>query len=218
MPDERKMSLKNKLKKSKSEQIKPPPIEDEGVFDTYMSNRISLRYFLSKFMITSQDIDDISQEAFLRAFREEKKRKIDQPKAFIFRIAQNLVFSKFNKRLRKITDYIEDFEHVDLLKSDALEDQLMAQQKLGIYCEAMATLPEQCRRVMLMKKIYGMSHKEIANRLGIAVSTVEKHMAKGMRQTTAIITSRYDGGLRPMRRESGSDVYQVKKYSEKHHD
>lgn len=208
------MPLKKRLEKGKKGGPSSSSKEDGGVFDAYMANNISLRYFLSKFMITSQDIDDISQEAFLRAFHEEKKRKIDQPKAFIFRIAQNLVFSKFNRKSRKITDYIEDFQHSDVLETPSLEDEVMAQQKLGVYCEAIATLPEQCRRVVLMKKIYGMSHKEISERLGISISTIEKHMAKGMRQASSIIEARYDGGLRPMKKQVDASVYDVRKNSE----
>jgi len=57
----------------------------------------------------------------------------------------------------------------------------LARETLGIHCEAVAGLPPQCRRVYLMRKVYGMSHKEIAGQLGIAVSTVEKHLIKGVK-------------------------------------
>lgn len=58
----------------------------------------------------------------------------------------------------------------------------MAQQHLGKYCEAVAALAPQCRRVYIMRKVYGMPHKEIAERLGIALKTVEKHLYKGIRE------------------------------------
>jgi RNA polymerase sigma factor (sigma-70 family) len=67
----------------------------------------------------------------------------------------------------------------------------MAQQKLGIYCEAVASLPTQCRRVVIMKKVYAMQNKEIARRLDLSVSTVEKHLTKGIRRLNSTITSRY---------------------------
>ncbi len=43
-----------------------------------------------------------------------------------------------------------------------------------------ADCPTQCRRVFVLKKIYGLSQEEIAAELGIAQSTVEKHIAKGL--------------------------------------
>lgn len=164
-----------------------------GVLSAFMNNQVSLRSFISRYMVTKHDIDDVSQETFLRAFKAERNKEIDQPKAFLFRIAKNLMLSEFSKKSRKITDYIEDFERSEvLLDGDSLEANVMAQQKLGIYCEAVASLPPQCRRAVLMRKVYGMPIKEIARRLDISISTAEKHLTKGVRQCNAVIAERYD--------------------------
>ena len=72
-----------------------------------------------------------------------------------------------------------------------LEDDIMAQQKLGIYCEAVASLPPKRRKVILMKKVYGMSHKEIARRMGTTVSSVEKHLLLGGKTCLAVMANRY---------------------------
>jgi RNA polymerase sigma-70 factor (ECF subfamily) len=163
-----------------------------GVLNAFIDNQIPLRRFISRYMFSMHDIDDVSQEVFLRAYNAEKKGPVHQPKAFLFRIAKNLMLTEFSKKSRKLTDYIADFEYTEVLASDeTLETSLMAQQKLGIYCEAVATLPEKCRRVVLMKKVYGLSHKEIAVKMGIQVSTVEKHLTKGVRQCHAIMAERY---------------------------
>lgn len=164
-----------------------------GILSAFVRNRVALRSFISRFMISKHDIDDVSQETFLRAYKAEQNMQIDQPKAFLFRIAKNLMLSEFSKKSRKITDYIEDFEYSEvLLGEESLEANLMAQQKLGIFCEAVASLPPQCRRAVLMRKIYGMPVKEIARRLKISISTTEKHLTKGVRQCNAIIAERYD--------------------------
>jgi RNA polymerase sigma-70 factor (ECF subfamily) len=151
-----------------------------------------LRSFISRYVISPQDIDDVSQETFLRAYKAEQEKEIEHPKAFLFRIAINLMLSEFSRKARKITDYIEDYEDSEeLLNTDNLESNVMAQQKLGIYCEAVASLPTQCRRVVIMKKVYAMQNKEIARRLDLSVSTVEKHLTKGIRSLHLTITSRY---------------------------
>ena len=163
-----------------------------AILAEFNSSRMSLRSFISRYVISPQDIDDVSQETFLRAYKAEKEKQIEHPKAFLFQIAKNLMMSEFSRKARKITDYIEDYEGSnELLSTDNLESNVMAQQKLGIYCEAVASLPTQCRRVVIMKKVYGMQNKAIARRLELSVSTVEKHLAKGIRRLNSTITSRY---------------------------
>lgn len=169
-----------------------------AIFDTFIRIKDPLKRFISRHLLASNDIDDIAHEAFLRAYEAEKQRKIDQPSAFLFRIARNLIFSQAKKKSHKITDYIEDFEHEDVLMIDeSLEENIMAQQKLGIICEAVASLPPQCRRVFLLKKVYGLSHKEIAENMGIAVSTIEKHLSKAIRDCNHVLKQRYSDDEAP---------------------
>ncbi len=163
-----------------------------SILSEFNKSQLSLRSFISRYVISPQDIDDVSQETFLRAYKAEQEKKIEHPKAFLFRIAKNLMLSEFSRKARKITDYIEDYDASDeLLNTDNLESNVMAQQKLGVYCEAVASLPSQCRKVVIMKKVYGMQNKEISRRLELSVSTVEKHLTKGIRRLNSTITSRY---------------------------
>ncbi|MFT5924221.1 MAG: RNA polymerase sigma factor (sigma-70 family) [Paraglaciecola sp.] len=165
-----------------------------AILNEFKKSQLSLRSFISRYVISSQDIDDVSQETFLRAYKAEKEKEveIEHPKAFLFQIAKNLMLSDFSRKARKITDYIEDYDgSEELFSTDSLESNIMAQQKLGIYCEAVASLPTQCRRVVIMKKVYGMQNKEISRRLELSVSTVEKHLTKGIRRLNTTITSRY---------------------------
>lgn len=163
-----------------------------GIQEAFLQHQASLKQYISRYFLPTNDIEDVSQETFLRAYKAEKKKQIDQPKAFLFRIAKNLVLTEYSKKSRKIMDYIEDYDDSEaLLDGENLEANIMAQQRVGIYCEAIATLPPQCRRVFLMKKVYGMPHKEIAQGLGIAISTVEKHLLKGIRQCNAVMGERY---------------------------
>jgi RNA polymerase sigma-70 factor (ECF subfamily) len=132
-----------------------------SILTEFKNSQLALRSFISRYVISPQDIDDVSQETFLRAYKAEKEKEIEHPKAFLFRIAKNLMLSEFSRMARKITDYIEDYEgSEELLSTDNLESNVMAQQKLGIYCEAVASLPTQCRRVVIMKKVYGNQNKE----------------------------------------------------------
>ena len=163
-----------------------------GILDAFMATQVSLRGFIARFTISSDEIEDIAQETFLRAYKAEQKTTIEQPRAFLFKVAKNLMLSEFGRSSRKVTDYVDDIDTLDILpEGDTLEANVIAQQRLGIYCEAIATLPLQCRRVMLLKKLYGLPTKEVARRLGITTSTVEKHMTKGLKDCNAVLAERY---------------------------
>jgi RNA polymerase sigma-70 factor (ECF subfamily) len=163
-----------------------------GILQAFLQHQSALRSYISRFMVSAHEIDDVSQETFLRAYKAEQKNTIEQPKAFLFRVAKNMMLSEFSNKSRKMIDYVEDFEQSQLPEAmPSLEDDMVARQKIGLYCEAIASLPPRCRQVTLMKKVYGMSHKEIARRLDISVSAVEKQLAKGGKQCAAILAERY---------------------------
>ena len=173
-----------------------PPSDDDsqprGILQAFLQHQQALRSYISRFMVSAHEIDDVSQEAFLRAYKAEQKTPIDQPKAFLFRVAKNMMLSEFSNKSRKMIDYVEDFEQAQQAQASAsLEDEVVASQKIGLYCEAIAALPLRCRQVILMKKVYGMSHKEIARRLGVTVSAVEKQLIKGGKKCAATMAQRY---------------------------
>lgn len=164
---------------------------NSAILDAYARHQAALKRFISRFLPNTHDIEDVSQETFLRAFTVEKSRVIEQPKSFLFRIAKHVALTQLTRKSRQITDYLEDFDDSEvLLIEDTVEDEVIARETLGIHCEAVAGLPPQCRRVYLMRKVYGMSHKEIAGKLGIAVSTVEKHLIKGVEQCDRYVRER----------------------------
>ena len=175
------------------------PPDNSAIHDAYTRHQAALKRFISRFLPNSYDIDDVSQETFLRAFTAEKSKEIEQPKSFLFRIAKHVALTQLTKKSRQITDYLEDFEDSEvLLTEDTVEDELMARETLGIHCEAVAGLPPQCRRVYLMRKVYGMTHKDIAGQLGIAVSTVEKHLMKGVEQCDRYVRERMNNVPQPV--------------------
>jgi RNA polymerase sigma-70 factor (ECF subfamily) len=161
------------------------------VLQAFQKHQGALRRFISRFVQRKQDIDDVAQEAFMRAYRAEKAKPIEQPKSFLFRIAHNVAITELTKKSHQIIDYIADIDESAVVwLDDSAEEQVLAEELVGIHCEAVAQLPPQCRRVFLMRKVHGMSHKDIAVELGISISTVEKHMSKGVRACASYIEQR----------------------------
>jgi len=168
----------------------------KGVLAAFEKHQSALKRFISRYLHNTQDIEDVAQEAFLRAYSAERNDiDITQPKSFLFRIAKNVAVSELRLKSRQITDYIEDQADSDVLLGQwTTEDEVQARQKLGIHCEAVATLAPKCRQAYIMRKVYGMPHKEIAQRMSISVSTVEKHLMRGVEQCDNYVRSRDEEG------------------------
>ena len=70
---------------------------------------------------------------------------------------------------------------------DETFEQAASSEEFGHFCEAVRQLPLQARRVFVLKKVYGYSQREIVRELGIAESTVEKHVALAVRRCAAYL-------------------------------
>ena len=157
----------------------------------FIEHNSFLKKFLTRYFSSEHDIDEIAQEAFLKAFEAERHQEIRSPKSFLFQIAKNAALHRLTRKSRLITDYIEDLGKREFESDTAsVEEQVAANERMAVFCQAAASLPAQCRRAFLLRKVYGFSHKEIAERLGISVSTVEKHMAKGLQRSSAFMRER----------------------------
>lgn len=152
------------------------------VLKAYLENRVSLRRYLSKFRGRQQDVEDLAQEAFVKAFAVEKDTDIEDPKAFLFRVARNLALNEVRKSARSPTDTLEDFGGADVvIGEEAIADEkLDARNKLMVFATAMAELSPRCREVFWMARVDGLKYKQIATRLNITVSAVEKNVARAL--------------------------------------
>lgn len=164
----------------------------------FQENERGIKRLLSRFFTRAEDVDDIAQETFLRAFAAEADQDVRAPRAFLYRIARNLALNEKARLASTTTDYMEDSSHPDVLgSSDQVtgEDQVYSRQKMAIFAEAVSSLPAQCRHVFLLRKVHGLSQNEVAVRLGISPSTVEKHVASGLLRTAEYLRERgYDAG------------------------
>lgn len=153
------------------------------IFKMFQENETILKRFLRRFMSNKHDIEDICQETILRALEAEKSRDIREPRAFLFGVSKNIVRKKLDKESKSLINFIEDFTPQEYVSNEpSIEQNIDEQQRMRFFTEAVATLPRQCQRVFMMKKVYGYSHKEIAKELDISISTVEKHVAAGLKR------------------------------------
>ena len=154
---------------------------NSSILDAFKNHESSLKKYISRFFLPSHEIDDICQETFLRSFESNIHNEIKRPKSFMYRVATNLIMSQYRRSSHKLTDYIEDLsDDIIPINTANIENDIDAQRKLGIFCESIATLPEKSRKILVMRKVYGFSIKEISRRLDVPTSTINYNIAKGM--------------------------------------
>lgn len=170
---------------------KPKGRSLSAVSAAFLENNTLLKGFLARFFWDQQDIEDVAQEAYLRAFIAEQHQRIDRPKAFLFRIAKNVALNELTKKSKQITDYIEETSVSVVMGSAAAADhEVEAEETLGLYCAAVAALPEKCRQVYLLRKAHGLARKDIAERMSLSLSSVDKYLFTGVLACRAFVRER----------------------------
>jgi RNA polymerase sigma-70 factor (ECF subfamily) len=140
-----------------------------------------LRAYLNAKFPSHRDIDDLVQETYSRLLQARKQAPLRSPKAYLFTTARNAAFDFFRRRKVVTIDGIAEIDLLPVLEDrPGVADAVCHDQELQFLAEAIQALPERCRRVLTLRKLHGLSHREIAQQLGIAENTVNAQVAIGV--------------------------------------
>ena len=149
------------------------------------------------------DVDDLIQETYLRVLRARSAGKLEHPKAYLFATARNAALDRFRRsRIVSFDSLAEVTDPSVLIDATHASDAADRQQELDILSAAIRELPERCRQVLVLRKHHGLSHREIADRLGISPHTVNAQITVAMIKCRAYFRSR--GLLQPSSHETSS--------------
>lgn len=200
--------LKHIMSKVSPQKGNIEPSQSAPLEKHFLQNLPLLRRYVAKLLPSRKnDVDDVVQEAFLRAYKASGDVEIELPRSYLFRVAKNIVLNQARHQNRWPTDYLDDIDTQTepLFSSWELEDEILAQEKFGIHCAAVAALPEKCRKVYLLRKVYGKSHQEIAEALNISTSTVEKHLQKGFNRCRDYVEQRLATDASPVTQKNSHE-------------
>ena len=137
-------------------------------------------------LVPPREVEDIVQETYVRVCQIKRPDEIRQPRSYLFRTARNLALDYLKRSDNKLTDGMDEEDMNSLIDhskgDDSTFDQVASNQEFALFCEAVRHLPVKCRRVFVMKKVYGYSQIEIAKQLDISIGTVEKHISQGIKR------------------------------------
>jgi RNA polymerase sigma factor (sigma-70 family) len=140
----------------------------------------ALMQFLRRSWRNRADVDDLCQEVYVRVYEAAQKEIPDPARPFVFAVARNLII---NRVRREHIVPIETFGDLDALAIAADEPgpdrNAIAREELRRLQAALDRLPPRCREAVVLKKIEGLSRKEIAQRMNIGEDTVHRHLTEG---------------------------------------
>jgi RNA polymerase sigma-70 factor (ECF subfamily) len=164
------------------------PVND-GLSLLLQQQRAPLLRFLRARTGDPAEAEDIVQELWLR-LRTQPVGPVSNGRAYLFQMANNLVLDRVRERQRRARRDRQWSESVQLqdggsgevaAPDPAPDDALIEQEQLRQLAAAVDALPEGARRAFWLHKIEGASHADVAARLGISRSGVEKHIALAMK-------------------------------------
>lgn len=162
-----------------------PPARD--FTSLYRATVQPLRRYLARMLGSPTEAQDVAHDAYLKVYPLVEKQTAEKPEALLYTTARRLALNQIKRR--HIAPFAPGAANFDTAASTqpGVAQQVMARQELRHLEDAIAGLPPGCRSVLLLRKIELLSHQEIADRLGIAVSTVEKQHARALRLLRAAL-------------------------------
>jgi RNA polymerase sigma-70 factor (ECF subfamily) len=157
-------------------------IKKSTLEQTYLKYRSQLIRAISG-IVHSDDIEDIVQETFVKSYEADLKQEITYERTYMLTTAKNLALNHVSRACERKNQSLDQMKSLpNDLTSKSLESQVQSKERFLHFCRATDTLSVEVKRVFLLKKVYGMSQKDIAEYIGLSQSTVEKHVAKGLLQ------------------------------------
>jgi RNA polymerase sigma-70 factor (ECF subfamily) len=172
----------------------------EAVLGVLMSEYLAMREVLLRFLTARLGdpaaADDVYQELFVRLRGGALPQDLTNPKGYLFRMAYNLANELSRARRRQEardihwTDATTQKVGADTISDTAAADEALAsKERLAAVMRALEGLPPKTREVFVMCRVRGLSHRDIAEVMGISTKTVEKHMTAALKHLTLILRS-----------------------------
>lgn len=139
--------------------------------------RRPLERFFASYRLNSADVDDLTQEVFLRLAGDACPIDLQRPDAFVFTLARNLVRDRARRLHTKAASQSVCLDDIELRCEGPTPDEVLEHdERLERVTRALESLKEATRHAFILHRVHGFSYTEIARQMGVSVSMVEKHV------------------------------------------
>ncbi|MGZ0706496.1 RNA polymerase sigma factor [Pseudomonas piscis] len=154
---------------------------NELVGALYRDHRGWLLTWLRRNVACAQRAEDLSQDTFVRLLGREELKAPREPRAFLVAVAKGLLFDHF-RRAALEQAYLNELLLVPEAEQPSPEEQQMILEDLKAIDRLLGKLSSKARAAFLYNRLDGLTHGQIAERLGVSVPRVRQYLAQGIRQ------------------------------------
>lgn len=138
-----------------------------------------------------RDVDDLVQESYVRVWLRQTRQPIASVRAFLFKVARHLALNSLrHERASPFLSVREITASRVVEERPSPADQACTDEELDLLFAAIDALPARCREVYILRKLRGLSQKEIARELGISEQTVETQIVRANHRCEAFLRAR----------------------------
>jgi RNA polymerase sigma factor (sigma-70 family) len=151
------------------------------VSELFLAQQERLCRHLRRRLSNEIDARDLAQETYLRMLRaSDRGLVLKHPRAYLYRIANNLVSERFGRELPN-GSRVGEQELLELESPEpSPEERTEKNRQLELIEQVLEGLSPKCRAVVTMRSRHGMTNREVAERLGISIDMVKKYMKTAM--------------------------------------
>lgn len=155
----------------------------------------ALMHYLRRSWHNKAEIDDLRQEVYVRVCEAARKTIPHPAKPLMFAVARNLLVDRVRREHVVFIDTVSDFDMLGVAADEPGPDRnVMARQELRHLQNALDRLPPRCREAVVLRKIEGLSYREIALRMSIGEDMVSDHLSRGMHALADMLYGEPPGG------------------------
>lgn len=155
-------------------------VKDTFLFRTFVDSYTELVRHLTVKLRSRSDADDVAQETFLKISRMGGNTVVDNPRSYLFRIADNAAIDHLRRQKVRTRLVSGEPETEQPGQEPSPEEQADYRQRLALLARIVDDLPPRQKQAFVLHKFDGLGHQEIAARLGISRSAVEKLLMKAL--------------------------------------
>jgi len=150
------------------------------------------RYFQRR-LPDANEVDDLVQEVFLRIVLRGDSQDLDRFEGYVFATAASVLKDRLRRRRVRMSAAHVSFEPDLHSQADVSPEQtVLAREALRSTTRAIMALPERTRTIFVLRRLEGLSHPEIARRLGLSLSAVEKHVQRAAKHLLSLGEENHD--------------------------
>jgi len=171
-----------------------------------LPHEAEVRAWLYRALNNPSDVEDVIQEAYCRLWSISDVSQIASPRAYFFKVVRHVVIDELRRSRVVRIETMAEIDDLRLASEEATPERAAsAREELRKVRRLIEALPLRCRRIFEMRKIEGMSQREIAAKLGVSENVVENEASRGLKLILKAVEE--DAGLprseRALRREGG---------------